>query len=295
MKIIRKKDQFDEVGRWSEDKLSLLKKYLEAYTKIMKNQRWCKGYYYIDAFAGTGKPKARDEKRFIDGSPCCALSIKNPFTAYFFIEKEKWRIKKLESIKRRFKDLEIIIKNDDCNEVLTKLIPQFPYSSFKRVLVFLDPFGMNISWEIIEQAAKIKTIEIFLNMPIMAINRACLLNNPSKLTQKHIERMNRFWGNNDWQNIMYIDASTLFGPIKIKDYIDGKKLSEYFIKRLKSVFEYVSLPLIMRNSKNTPLYCLIYAGHNDKAKKIVEDIFKHFEKLKALKLLEHNLILKVPK
>ncbi|MBU2220153.1 three-Cys-motif partner protein TcmP [Patescibacteria group bacterium] len=78
----------DKIGRWSEDKLLLLKKYLEAYTKIMKNRDWCKGYYYIDAFAGTGKPQAKDEERFIDGSPRCALTIQNPFTGYFFIEKK---------------------------------------------------------------------------------------------------------------------------------------------------------------------------------------------------------------
>lgn len=283
---MQKNNQIDEIGKWSEDKLCLLQKYLEAYTMIMKNQEWCKGYYYIDAFAGTGKPKAKDEERFVNGSPRRALSIKNPFTSYWFIEKSGWRIEKLKSLKEEFSNYQITIKQGDCGEILSKLIPQFTYNSFKRVMLFLDPFGMSVDWKIIEQAADMKTIEIFLNMPIMAINRACLLNNPDKLTQGQIEKMNRFWGNNDWQKMVYRDENNLFGIQKVKDRIASKKLSDYFIEKLKSVFEYVSSPLVMRNSNNAPLYCLIYAGHSKEGKKIIEDIFKKFEKLKTLESLE---------
>jgi len=274
--------KIDKIGKWSEDKLKLLKKYLGAYTKILKGKRWCKGYYYIDAFAGTGKPQARDEERFIDGSPLCALTIKNPFTKYYFIEKTKWRVKKLEKIKKGFQNLDIEIEEGDCNKILTqKIIPSLPYNSYKRALLFLDPFGMSINWGVIEQASKTKTIEIILNMPIMAINRACLLNNPGKLTQKHIKRMNDFWGNTDWQNKIYQDVATLFGTAKVKNRnLDTQGLINYFVQRLKSVFTEVSLPLVMRNSKNAPLYCLIYAGHQKVAKGIIESIFSRFKKTK---------------
>jgi three-Cys-motif partner protein len=92
----------DEIGKWSEDKLKLLEKYLNAYTTIMKGQVWCKnGYHYIDAFAGTGKPRAKDEERYIDGSPIVALKIKHPFKSYIFIEKEDWRIARLEKLKTK--------------------------------------------------------------------------------------------------------------------------------------------------------------------------------------------------
>lgn len=272
------KMKIDKIGKWSEDKLNLLKKYLEAYTKIMKNRGWCKGYYYIDAFAGTGKPQAKDEERFIDGSPRCALTIKRPFKGYFFIEETGWRIKKLMVLQKEFPNLNIEIQKGDCNEILRKKIfPLFPYSSFKRALLFLDPFGMSVDWSTIEQAAKLKTVEIILNMPIMAMNRACLLNNPDKLTKIHINRMNKFWGNDEWQSIVYRDAQSLFGPVKLKNFEVSRKLSHQFVQRLKSIFSYVSQPLLMRNSKNVPLYCLIYAGHQKIAKEIIESIFNYFK------------------
>ena len=50
-------DRDDTIGIWSVDKLNLLRKYLEAYVTVLRNQSWCQGYEYIDGFAGTGKPK----------------------------------------------------------------------------------------------------------------------------------------------------------------------------------------------------------------------------------------------
>lgn len=278
---MRDKNKIDKIGKWSEDKLSLLKKYLEAYTKIMKGKKWCRGYYYIDAFAGTGKPQAKDEERFIDGSPRCALTIKNPFTKYYFIEKTGWRVRKLEKLKEEFKGLDIEIEEGDCNKILTQdIIPSLLYSSFERALLFLDPFGVSVNWSVIKQVSEMKTIEIILNMPIMAMNRACLLNDPDKITKEHIERMNNFLGDNDWQNEIYRNMQTLFGTTKVKNScFDAQGLSNYFVQRLKSVFGEVSSPLIMRNSKNAPLYCLIYAGHEKVAREIVESIFNRFKRV----------------
>ena len=50
-----------EVGPWAEEKLECLGKYLNAYTTILRKQKF-KGYVYIDAFAGTGKAKIRKKK-----------------------------------------------------------------------------------------------------------------------------------------------------------------------------------------------------------------------------------------
>lgn len=50
------------VGPWAEDKLDRLRKYLSAYTTMMKGQSsWCEGYHYIDAFAWPGEHQLRDE------------------------------------------------------------------------------------------------------------------------------------------------------------------------------------------------------------------------------------------
>lgn len=271
----------DEIGKWSEDKLELLGKYLNAYTTIMKDQQWCKnGYYYIDAFAGTGKPKAKDEDRYIDGSPIVALNLKNPFKGYIFIEQSNWRVKKLKELIRQYPDANIQIKRGDCNSIIiNEVVTKIRYENFNRGIIFLDPFGMDVEWHTIEKIADTKTLEIFLNFPVMAINRSVLRNNPYKLNEGEIDRMNRFWGSTDWGNDVYQEVTDLLGIHIEKIKQTGKDLGLLFQKRLEQVFQHVTFPIVMKNSKEAPLYCLIFAGHNQNGKKIAEYIFKRFEEL----------------
>lgn len=274
-------DKVDEIGKWSEDKLKLLEKYLNAYTKIMKGQMWCRnGYHYIDAFAGTGMPKAKDEERYIDGSPLVALKLKYPFKSYIFIEKEDWRIAKLEKLKKEFPKTDILIKQGDCNKIIIEeIVPLIRYENFNRGIIFLDPFGMDIEWSTIESTAKTRALEIFLNFPVMAINRSVLKNNPYKLTEVQIKRMNDLWGSIEWRTNIYKEVPNLFGIHIEKVSQTGKSLGSLFQKRLEQVFPEVTFPLVMKNSKGAPLYCLVFAGHNPTGKKIAEDIFKNFEVL----------------
>ena len=43
-------------GHWTDEKLERLRKYLAAYIKIFKKNRWASKYKttFVDAFAGTG-------------------------------------------------------------------------------------------------------------------------------------------------------------------------------------------------------------------------------------------------
>jgi three-Cys-motif partner protein len=274
--------QDDLIGPWSEDKLRLLGKYLDAYTRIMQGQTWCRnGYHYIDAFAGTGRARARDEERYIDGSPRVALTIEHPFHSYTFIEKTPWRIQRLCELKDEFPDRDIRIREGDCNRIITtKLTPYIRYERFNRGLIFLDPFSMEAEWTTIEKIAKTRALEIFLNFPVMALNRTVLRNDPNKLTEAQIERMNRFWGSTEWRGDVYEQVPTLFGTVEMKiRRTTGRRLGRLFKERLEQVFPHVTDPLVMTNSKNAPLYCLILAGHNQTGVEIVRKIFARYERL----------------
>ena len=274
--------QDDIIGPWSENKLQLLGKYLHAYTVIMQGQSWCRnGYHYIDAFAGTGKARARDEERYIDGSPRVALTVQHPFHSYTFIEKTPWRVDRLRELETEFPDRNIRIHEGDCNHIITtEITPRIRYERFNRGLIFLDPFSMGTEWSTIEQVAGTRALEIFINFPVMALNRTVLPNDPNALTAAQIERMNRFWGTAEWRGDIYKEVPTLFGPLEMKiQRTTGQRLGQLFKKRLEEVFPYVTVPLVMTNSKNAPLYCLIFAGHNPTGARIIRDIFKRFQRL----------------
>ena len=155
-----------------------------------------------------------------------------------------------------------------------------PFYHFNRGIIFLDPFGMQFEWNTIEKIANTRALEIFMNFPVMAINRTVLMNNPHRLNDSQIERMNRFWGSTEWKVNIYEEVPDLLDGTRIEKISQtGESLGLLFQRRLEQIFPEVTYPLVMKNSKGAPLYCLIFAGHNGTGKNIMENIFKNFERL----------------
>jgi len=275
--------KLDEIGIWTEVKLDIIKKYASAFTTIMKNKEWCKGYVYIDAFAGPGVHISRRTGEFILGSPLNALEIDHPFTEYHFIDIDK---KKTEILSGLIGDrTDINIYQEDCNEILTeKILPSLPYKSYKRALCILDPYGLHLHWETIMTAAQQETTEIFLNFPLMDMNRNVLHKDLLSADPEQIERMNQFCGTEEWQGILYKESAQtkLFGPPdKIKTVGSNIKLGDWFgTERLKRTagFQFVPEPVLMRNSKGGPLFFLFFASHDETGKRIVTAIFNKYRK-----------------
>jgi three-Cys-motif partner protein len=90
--------KYDEIGEWSEIKLEIIKEYAGAYTKILSKKDWCKGYAYIDAFAGPGRCIRKTTGEFILGSPLNALLVSPPFTEYHYIDLDSKRVEELEKM-----------------------------------------------------------------------------------------------------------------------------------------------------------------------------------------------------
>lgn len=275
--------KLDEIGIWSEIKLDIIKEYANAFTTIMKSQEWCKGYVDIDAFAGAGVHIRRKTGELIPGSPWNALEIDNPFTEYHYIDIDR---EKTETLKRLTGDrTNINVYQEDCNEVLVKkILPTLQYESKKRALCILDPYGLHLHWETIITAAELRTTEIFLNFPLMDMNRNVLHKDLLSADPDQIERMNRFCGTDGWQEILYEEAKqlSLFGDTDRTKIVNSNiKLGEWFKKeRLQKVagFKFVPEPMLMRNSKGGPLFFLFFASHNETGKKIVADIFNKHRK-----------------
>jgi len=149
-------------------------------------------------------------------------------------------------------------------------------------MYILDPYGLHLHWETILGAAKLKTIEIFLNFPLMDMNRNVLHKDLLAADTEQIERMNRFCGSNEWQEILYEEDKqmSLFGDTyKVKVVNSNITLGNWFKKeRLEEAagFKFVPEPVLMRNSKGGPLFFLFFASHNETGKKVVTEIFNKY-------------------
>lgn len=267
--------KISEIGEWSEAKLDIIRDYKRAYSTIMSGQRYLH-HVYIDAFAGSGTHLSRSTGDFVSGSPINALNVEPPFEEYFFIDKNKDTIKALRNEVGERPNVNI--HEGDSNSLLMQTVyPQVQYEDYRRALCLLDPYGLDLRWEVIQEAGRMKTIEIFLNFPIMDMNRNILLTDTTKMDDSQITRMDAFWGDSSWRPIMYATQEHLFGTEEIKIGANDK-IAAAFRERLKKVagFEHVPEPVVMRNRRRAMLYYLFFASQNATGAKIANDIFEKY-------------------
>ncbi len=125
-----------------------------------------------------------------------------------------------------------------------------------------------------------KSLEIFLNFPIMDMNRNVLHRNQETVAPLQRQRLTMFWGDDSWRSAAYRTEANLFG---FEEKTSNEDLVSAFRQRLKAVagFSHVPDPLPMRNSKGAVVYYLFFASQKPVAAGIVRDIFKKYSNRKV--------------
>jgi len=274
-------------GPWTQQKLRVLKGYLQGYTTALKDKPFAARPFrkaFIDAFAGTGYRHIRrddpnssqqvlefpdlageEPQELLDGSAMIALRTEPRFDRYIFIERSQARCTELERLKAEFPDRadDIRIEQGDANQEIQALCGK-DWSSHRAVL-FLDPYGMQVEWQTIEAVARTEAIDLWLLFPLgIGVNR--LLTRSGDIPDGWRRRLDLLLGTEGWYDELYeVKATpTLFGTeeehvVKAKTETIGR----YFNERLKEIFAGVADPPgVLRNSANNPLYLLCFAAAN---------------------------------
>jgi three-Cys-motif partner protein len=283
-------------GDWTTKKLEILRSYLGAYAKVLKNQPFTTAY--IDAFAGTGyrtlKQTETDEsilfpdlaeegpQKLLEGSARIALQVEPQFDRYIFVEKDPDRCDQLEKLRSEFPQLaeDIRIERGEANKIIRDLCRK----NWKRhrAVLFLDPYGMAVEWATIEKVAKTGGIDLWVLFPLgIGVNR--LLPRSGEIPAGWRNRLNLLLGSDDWYQAFYQTETkrTLFGEEETVMKAGVETIGKYFVDRLKSVFPGVAPePKVLMNSMNCPLYlfCFAVSSPNPRARAIALDIANHILK-----------------
>ncbi|PPQ36085.1 three-Cys-motif partner protein TcmP [Rhodopila globiformis] len=274
-----------EVGPWAKEKLDALARYLDFYTKVLKNQPW--RTVYLDGYAGGGRAIVRAGERaasdkpglfdhempidvevreLIDGSPRVALGIANPFDRYVLIDPNPDRAAELEALKREFAGSRTINVLQTTAAGGIDWVTAQPISRrTHRGVAFLDPFGAKLDWASIQKLADTGLFEVVVNFALgMAIQR--MLPNSGEVPTNWAATLDSYFGSRAWFEEVYRRREGgLFaasGFEKRPDYLE--RLLELYRARLRSAFGHVSTPRLIRNTRGAPLYYILWAGPNKK-------------------------------
>lgn len=271
-------------GDWTQDKLRAVKKYLDAYVRVMKNQPYFETSY-IDAFAGTGSvtmrlssddaqlalPELAAEgvRRYLVGSARQALEVVPPFSQYVFIEQDSDNVARLEQMTRCFPDLSdrILVTRDDANRRVRAICDEWDWRK-NRAVLFLDPFGMQVDWSTIEAIARTQAIDLWYLFPVGAVCR-CMPRGERPIPAWE-DRLDRTLGTREWRDLFYEVSrrETLLGEeSSLQRTADYRGVFAFFMERLKQVFADVAAaddPLC--NGRQSPMFFLFFAVANPSAK-----------------------------
>ncbi len=268
--------RLDVINYWSEVKLDIVRKYAQAYSTILAAQRSPALHHsYVDAFAGAGVHVSRQTGEFILGSPLNALNVHPPFKEYHLVDLDGSKVESLRSLVSDHAN--VTVYHGDCNHVLLKdVFPRARWEKYCRALCLLDPYGLHLDWSVVETAGKMKTVEIFLNFPMMDMNMNVLWRDPARVNAEQAARMDRFWGDHSWREVAYRKQDGLFGEITEK--LPGEAVVRAYQARLRTVagFKHVPDPVPMRNSTGGVLYYLFFASAKPVAADIVKWIFDKY-------------------
>ena len=288
-------------GRWTEEKLDAFEKYVNAYLTIMNSYREKNKWklIYFDGFAGSGSRNEatkeadsellqelfkdycidKEELETYKGAAERVLSIsQRGFDYYYFVDKDKESSLKLHELLAPFENEKTLVyRNSDANKQIEMLAQAMQNDKSFAALVLLDPFGMQVDWKSIELLKGTRT-DLWILIPTgVIVNR--LLDRKCELS--HIEKLTSFFGKDEdfLKDYFYTKkkVDTLFGETEIIEKVKKpiEKIAELYIEQLKTIFEHVTeKPLVLYNTRNTPIFHFACASNNATAISIASQIIK---------------------
>ncbi|MEO1986588.1 MAG: three-Cys-motif partner protein TcmP [Martelella sp.] len=291
---MKKSHRENTVGPWAAAKLDALEAYLEFYGTALSKQPFKR--VYIDAFAGACVTKVRtsevaeeripildipsdtaqEQEQFVLGSPIRALNVSNGFHRHFFFDLDETRAETLRTVSAGRAGVTVTV--GDCNPQIRALAPTLQNRQI-RGIAFLDPYGAHLEWATLEALAKTGTMEVVINFPLaMAINR--LITRSGDIPERWAQQLTACFGTEEWRTIAYDRVTDLFGDEIVQKHGDvPKRLLNLYISRLREIFNFVAKPRLIRNTRNAPLYYLIWAGPNKLGLKGADHILRQGEKV----------------
>lgn len=275
-----------EFGSVSTDlKLQVLRNYLSAFTTALRRQFG--QLWYMDAYAGTGRRTvrilARDrglldegaEEQLVQrkGSALIAMEAEPAFDRLVFIDLNRRHVAALEALaaEPEHRHLNVQVLRQDANQAIMDLVHGQRFAG-TRAVIFLDPYGLSVSWDTLRAVASTKAIDVWYFVSLEGLFRQAA-RDPSKITDKKRAAITRMLGTPDWEREWYSERRQEQGLFGLVDE-EGERIADvdaieaYVKKRLETLFPKVLPPLRLKNKSGVNSAALFFAISNPDGKAI---------------------------
>jgi three-Cys-motif partner protein len=258
---------------WTAEKLDYLERYLHMFTTAMRGKPW-RALNYIDLFAGPGKCQHEVSHEVYLGSPLLALTTQHAFDHYFFVDLDAANIQALKLRCQHSPHADRIeYFQEDCNTAVHPITRKIRCWNQHFVedqwlclnFAFLDPEGLELQWSTVKTLAQLRT-DLVIHYSQMGLQR----NIPLDIEESGETSIDRFFGGRDWRDI-YRQGQGKPGVYGELIRLYKRKLCDLGYVDVKSADEVWRVPM-MRNTKNAPLYALIFASKSDLGEKFWREV-----------------------
>jgi three-Cys-motif partner protein len=148
-------------------------------------------------------------------------------------------------------------------------------------VIFLDPYGMEVSWQTVEATAKTEALDCWYFFPLSGLYRNAP-HDPAKLDAGKQASLDRVLGATDWRERWYehqvLPKDIFETEAQAVRRTDVDAIEAYVKERLESVFKGGVLdPVRLHHRNGAPLASLFFAVSNPSpaAVKLATDIASH--------------------
>jgi len=256
------------IGRWSEDKLYYLSRYMNTFNTATK-YRWPKRAF-IDLFAGPGKCIIRDSGKIVLGSTLIALEQKYPFSTVISVDINSGAISALKERGRAYESgTQLKAFEADCNLIADCIRDEIDSSYL--ALVLIDPTSMQIKLSTIRTLTDGLKMDLIINYPLHAINRAYV-----DALSGNDRVFNEYFGTSKWKGEV-LQLKGLHNVATRLLPLYKQQLGEIEYRNIKDLDIYSPLEsdeILVKGPKNIPLYYLFFASKNPLGNKLWQEIKK---------------------
>jgi three-Cys-motif partner protein len=169
------------------------------------------------------------------------MEIPTPFDRYYFSDTKLKNVKSLSAIvQEQFPALadRVQIMRTDANEAVTKIAATTDWKH-SRAVVFLDPFGLQMKFSMVEELARTKAVDLWYLVPVLGMSRQ--VSKDGSIIEPGGTLVDELLGTREWRTNVLSEPQTkvdLFGPVtpRSERVANAAWFEEIAIRQLRKVF-----------------------------------------------------------